>query len=68
MDTLPKMFLGAAIQRVHAMQYTGHMDARLAAPHTDCGIKHLLRELEFRVDGMCFEQSLHVQFSGGMVS
>ena len=46
MNAPPMMFVGAAIQRVHALQYTGHMNARLTAPHTDCGIKHLLRELE----------------------
>ena len=46
MDAPPIMFVGAAIQRVHALQYTGHMNARLTTPHTDCGISHLLRELE----------------------
>ena len=40
MDAPPKMFVGAAILRVHAFQDTGHMNTRLAAPHTDCGIQY----------------------------
>ena len=47
MNTPPMMFAGAAIQRVHALQYTGHMNARLTAPHTDCGIEYFTGELEF---------------------
>ena len=46
MNAPPMMFVGAAIQRVHALQYTGHMNARLTAPHTDCGIEHFPGELE----------------------
>ena len=41
MNAPPKMFVGAAILRVHPLQYTGHMNARLAAPNTDCGIQYL---------------------------
>ena len=40
MNAPPKMFVGAAILRVHALQDTGHMNTRLAAPHTDCGIQY----------------------------
>ena len=39
MDAPPKMFVGAAIQRVHVLQDTGHMNARLTAPHLDGGIE-----------------------------
>ena len=68
MDAPPKMFVSAAILRVHALQDTGHMNARLAAPHTDCGIEHLLRELEFGIDGVYPKHTLKVQFSGGMIT
>ena len=47
MNAPPKMFLGAAILRVQALQDTGHMNARLTAPHTDCGIQHCFWKLEF---------------------
>ena len=60
MDAPPKMFVGAAIQRVHALQYAGHMNARLTAPHSDCGIEYLPREIEFVMDGMYLEHTLHV--------
>ena len=60
MDAPPKMFVGAAIQRVHALQYAGHMNARLTAPHSDCGIEDFSRELEFVMDGMYLEHTLHV--------
>ena len=67
LDAPPKMFVGAAIQRAHALQYTGHMDARLAAPHTDCGIQHFLGELEFRMDGMYPKHTLKVKIRRGKV-
>ena len=60
MDAPPKMFVGAAIQRVHTLQYAGHMNARLTAPHSDCGIEDFSRELEFLMDGMDPEHTLHV--------
>ena len=60
MDALPKMFVGAAIQRVHTLQYAGHMNTRLTAPHSDCGIEDLPREIEFVMDGMYLEHTLHV--------
>ena len=50
MDAPPMMFVGTAIQRVHALQDIGHMNARLTAPHTDCGIEHFPGELEFLRD------------------
>ena len=50
MDAPPMMFVGAAIQRVHALQVTGQMNARLTAPRTDCGIEHFPGELEFLRD------------------
>ena len=50
MNAPPMMFVGAAIQRVHALQYTGHINACLTAPHTDCGIEHFPGELEFLRD------------------
>ena len=65
MDAPPKMFVG--ILRVHALQDTGHMNARLTAPHTDCGIQRLFWKLEFCMDGMYPKHTLKVQFSGGMV-
>ena len=52
MNAPPKMFVGAAILRVHALQYTCHMNTRLTAPHTDCGIEYLPREIEFLRDAM----------------
>ena len=60
MDALPKMFVGAAILRVHTLQYAGHMNTRLTAPHTDCGIEDLPWEIQFGVDGMYLEHALHV--------
>ena len=68
MDAPPKMFVGAAILRVHALQYTGHMNARLAAPHTDCGIQHFPGEPELRMDGMYPKHTLKMQFSGAMIT
>ena len=62
------MFVGAAILRVHALQDTAHMNVRLTAPHTDCGIEHFLGELEFGMDGMYPKHMLEVQFSGGMIT
>ena len=46
MNAPPKMFVGAAIKRVHALQFTGHMNASPTAPLTDCGIEHFPGELE----------------------
>ena len=66
MDAPPKMFVGAAILQVHALQDTGHMNARLTARHTDCGIEHFLGE--FGMDGMYPKHTLKVQFSGGMIT
>ena len=68
MNAPPKMFVGAAILRVHALQDTGHMNARLAAPHTFCGIQHSFWKLEFCMDGMYPKHTLKVQFSGGMIT
>ena len=68
MDAPPKMFVGAAILRVHALQDTAHMNVRLTAPHTDCGIEHFLGELEFGMDGMYPKHMLKVQFSEGMIT
>ena len=68
MDAPPKMFVGAAILRVHALQDTVHMNARLTAPHTDCGIQSLPRELEFGMDGMYPKHTLEMQFAGGMIT
>ena len=68
MNAPPKMFVGAAIQRVHALQDTGHINARLTAPHTDCGIQHLLGEPEFRMDGMNMKHALEVQFTGARIT
>ena len=64
----PKMFVGAAILRVYALQDTGHMNVRLTAPHMDCSIEHFLGELEFGMDGMYPKHTLKVQFSGGMIT
>ena len=60
MDALPKMFVGAAILRVHTLQYAGHMNTRLTAPHTDCGIEDFSREIELLRDGMYLEHTLQV--------
>ena len=59
MDAPPKMFVGAAILRVHALQDTSHMNARLTAPHTDCGIEHFLGEPKLRMDGMYPKDAIH---------
>ena len=67
-DAPPKMFVGAAIQRVHALQDTGHMNTRLTAPHTDCGIENLLGEAEFGMDGMNPKHALEVQLTRAMVT
>ena len=67
MDAPPKMFVGAAILRVHTLQYAGHMNARLTAPHTDCGIEDFSREIEFGVDGMNAKEALKVYFAREMV-
>ena len=56
----PKMFVGAAILRVHTLQYAGHMNTRLTAPHTDCGIEDFSREIELLRDGMYLEHTLQV--------
>ena len=60
MHAPPKMFVGAAILRVHTLQYAGHMDTRLTAPHTDCGIEYLPREIELLRDSMYLEHTLQV--------
>ena len=64
MDAPPMMFVGVAIQRVHALQDTGHMNAHLAAPHTDCGIEHLPGQLEILRDATNVKQWLEVHFTG----
>ena len=68
MDAPPKMFVGTAILRLHPLQDTGHINARLAAPHTDCGIQHFLGEPELRMDGMYPKHTLKMQSSGGMIT
>ena len=68
MNAPPKMFVGAAILRVHTLQYAGHMNARLTAPHTDCGIEDFSREIEFGVDGMNAKEALKVYFARAMVT
>ena len=68
MKAPPKMFVGAAILRVHTLQYAGHMNARLTAPHTDCGIEDFSREIEFGVDGMNATEASKVYFAQAMVT
>ena len=58
MNASPKMFVGAATQRMHALQHTGHMNVRLTAPHSDCGVESLLRETQMDVDHLDLEQAL----------
>ena len=60
MHAPPKMFVSAAILRVHTLQYAGHMNTRLTAPHSDCGIEDFPGELEFVMDGMEPKHTLYV--------
>ena len=46
---------------------TGHMNARLTAPHLDGGIEDPLGETEKCVHRMDLKQALHVQFAGTMI-
>ena len=38
------------------------MNARLTAPHSDCGVESSLRETQMYVDHLYLEKALYLQF------